>query len=159
MPSDVSKIDSHIVHRLRLIHRAVLLTKTKDTNSKKAQARFKNDYHKHPRFKSRFARDYVFVKRPLLMACVADRMAYKKYFKLLLGHTGPYQVISNTPERTKVNRDGIRNTVSINKLNRMAKEKWSKKEVTSDTRNNTDTDPVKEASTRTKRSLIPLIKF
>lgn len=95
MPPDVSKIDSPLAYRLILIHRAALLKKTGNTNFKKAQACYKNDYYTHIRFPRRFAEgNYVFVEGPLLLGPPEDHVAYERYSKLLLRRTESYQVIS-----------------------------------------------------------------
>lgn len=94
MRPDVSENDSPLAYRLRLIHRAALIRKTANTNSKKAQTLHKKNYDKHVRFGSRFAAgDYVLIERPPLLASAARHMAYKGDLRLLPSRTELYQVI------------------------------------------------------------------
>lgn len=102
MPPDVSEISSAIAYRIRMIHRETLLKKMVDSISKKEQTRYKKDFDKHVWFEPCFAADdYVFIKRPLLMAFVAEHMSFARYPRLLTSSTAPYCVISIGPEYAK----------------------------------------------------------
>lgn len=55
-----------------------------DTNSEKAQAQFKKNYDKHVRFEPRFTPgNYVFIKRPALLASAVNSITYEGDAKLL----------------------------------------------------------------------------
>lgn len=142
MPPDVSEIDPRHAYRLRLIHRAFLLRKIAITNSK-IQARYKMDYNKDVRFEPLFAAgDFAFVERPPLTASAADRLAFERYSKLLPRRTEPFRAISVRPEYVRIDQNGIRNTVSINRQTRVAKEGRSNVDAMSVSRPSTDRNPV-----------------
>lgn len=86
------------------------------------------------------------------MASATDCMAFERYSRLLLRRTGPYQLLSFGPEYAKINQDRIRDSVSINRLTRVAKEERPNVYVTSYSRTNTDSSPVKEPSIKNKKN-------
>lgn len=85
-------------------------------------------------------------------------IAYEGYSKLLSRQTGTYRVISVDPEYTKIDHNGIQNTVSINRLVKVAKEARSNVDSTSDSRANAEIDPAKEASTEDKKNFYAAAK-
>lgn len=81
-----------------------------------------------------------------LTASAADWMAYEGHFKPLTCRTGPYWAISTGAEYAKIDQKGIWNTVSINRLARVAEESRLNVRVTSDSRTNMDPSSVQDAS-------------
>lgn len=132
---DVRKIDTPIAYRLLFFHRAALLKQMADTNSKKAEARYKKEYGKHARFEPLFSADnYVLLKHPPLTASDADLMVFEGYSRLQPRGTGLYRVISAELVYAINDQDGIQYTVSINRLTRADGEGRLKMEVKSDSR-------------------------
>lgn len=80
-------------------------------------------------------------------------MAYEGHWKILLRHTGPYRAIIAGPEYVKIDQDGTQNTVSINRLTSVAKEKRPKMETTSDSRTNNHPNPANETLKVDKKNL------
>lgn len=150
---DVSEIDAPIANRQRLIHRAALLNKMADSNSKKVQAGYKKDYVKSVRFEQRFAAvDDVFVERPPFMASAADHAAYGGYLKLLSRRKGPFRVNRVASEYAKINQDRIQNTVTISMLTGATKEARPDMHATLDTTSNANTDPAEEVLADRRRT-------
>lgn len=92
-------------------------------------------------------------RMPPLLASAVDRMAYEGYSKILPRRTRPYRLIRIGPEYTKIGQDGFRETVSINRLTRVAREARRSQDATPDLRVNTNTTPPKRH--QPKRREIP----
>lgn len=90
---------------------------------------------------------YDVVQQPSLMASAADRMDFQGYSKLLPRHTRRYTSIGVGLRYSKIERDGIRNNISINLLTRMAKGGRQNVNATSDSRKNVVFSVAKEVST------------
>lgn len=131
-----------------------------EKNSKKRQEWYKRNYGKHVRFGPRIAAgDYWFVERPPVMSSATDQMAYKGYLKLLHRRTGPYRIISIEREYAMIHLDSIRNTASINRLSKVAKETKPKMEATPDPRTKHDTNSAIEALTENETSYYAVEKI
>lgn len=100
----------------------------------------------------------MFVESSSIIASAANRMAYEGYSKLLPRQTGPYRAISVGSKYAKIERDGIRITVLINRLIRAAKEARLKMEISFDPRPSTDTDQVEEALTENGKTFYAVQK-
>lgn len=160
MPTEPNVIDSPRDYRLHLMHRKALHWKTAKMSSKTAQAQDEKDHKKHIQLESHLtAGDYIFVERPRLVTIAANFMAFKRYFKLLPRHAGPYRVISVGAEYAEIDQHDTRNTVSINKISRVASEEMRNMEVRSDSRTNTDTSPAQKCQSRTIRTSTPRRKL
>lgn len=145
MLPEFGEIDSRLAYRLRLVHRAVLLRSMADRNYRQAQAGYKKDHDRCVRFDPRFAEGaYVLVERPILMASAVDCMFFVGFSKLLTCHKRPYRVISFRSEFVKIDQDGIQNTISINRLARVARELRANMEVSSESRTIADISSAKE---------------
>lgn len=124
IPPNVDEFYLYLACRLRVIHRAAMLSNSADKNAKKTRTRYKNEYYKYVRFELRFeAGDYVLFERPPLLELFVDQIAYKLYSMLLSRDTESYRVIIIRLNYAKIDHDGIQNTVLINRLARVAKEK------------------------------------
>lgn len=77
-----------------------------------------------------------------LLTSVAVYTSYEGVSKLLLHHTGLYWAMSDGPEEAKIDRDGIRNFVSMNWLAKLTKEKRPNKKFTAWWSTNKDTNLV-----------------
>lgn len=94
----------------------------------------------------------MLVERSPLMESALDKKGIEEYSKLLFCCRGPYRFIIIIPEYAKIFQDGIRNTVSNNRLTRLAKEERSKIKTTFDSRTNNDTNPPSEAVTENEKN-------
>lgn len=140
MSPDVSEIDAPLTDILRLIHRAPLSENTMDMNTKEAQSRYKKDYDKHGGSESRSAAGgYVFVERLPLKTSAADCTACEGYSSSPPRCKEPYQVISVGPGYSKIDQDGICNTISMRRLTRVTMKAMPKSEVVFHSRTKTDT--------------------
>lgn len=79
-------------------------------------------------------------------------MAFEGYSKPLPCRTIPYLVISVGLEYSKIDLDGTRNTVSTNRLTRVAKEEMTKMKVTFNSKTNTNTNPVPKAPSEEEKN-------
>lgn len=88
MPPDVTGMNSSLVSTLRLIHRAAVVRKTANRNSRNALAPYNKSYNKHFRLDTGYAAGgLLFVERPSQTPTVADYTAYEEYSRLLPHHT------------------------------------------------------------------------
>lgn len=92
------------------------------------------------------------------MASATDRTVVERASKLLPCRTGPYQAISVEPQYFKIDQDGIRNTVLINRLARMAEEGRPNMEATPDLGANTGTNHAQEWSIDKERNFYAMGK-
>lgn len=93
------------------------------------------------------------------MVFATNRMANERYFKLLSDRAGPYRAASIGPKLAVMDLDGIRNTVSTNGLDKVAKKRRPNVEGTSDSRTNADTTPVEYVSMEKKKSFYAVKKI
>lgn len=102
-------IDSYLVYRLCLIHRAALLRKMADTSCKSSQALYEKEYDQHARLEPCFpASVYVFVERSRYWHPLRTALSTKDIQNSCLtarDHTRFSLSAPSTP--AKIDRDGI----------------------------------------------------
>lgn len=146
MPPDVGNIASPLSYRLRLIYRVALFKKMANKNSKKPQAQYKKDHNKPVRFEPRFAAGDSVLVEPPTVGIRSESQGIRGILQGFPRPTGPYRAISVGPKYIQFNQDGIPNTVSINRLIRVAKDVRPNVDAPSASIMNMDPNPAKEAS-------------
>lgn len=78
--------------------------------------------------------DYIFFERTPLLAYAVVRMAFVEYPEHLPRRTRPYWAISVGQECTNIYLDGVQDTVSVDRLDKVVEKGGSNMEVTSNSK-------------------------
>lgn len=146
MPLDVSKIDSFLLYKLFPVHRAALRRKMEDRNYRNPPVWYRNDHDKQVQFKLRFAVGEHVFEDPHANAICCIPHGLWRISQAPASCIELYQAMRIGLDYVNMDQEGIQNSISINCQSRVTEEERTKMEIKSDSKANSDTNPVKNGS-------------